>query len=63
MAPGIGRHEGGNMLTKNQMAEIEISDITVDGMGVGRVDGLAVFVADMLPGEKGGIKIIKTAKN
>lgn len=51
------------MLTKNQMAEIEISDITVDGLGVGRVDGMAVFVADMLPGEKGDIKIIKTAKS
>ena len=36
------------MLTKNQMAEIEISDITVDGMGVGRVDGILLLVLFVL---------------
>ncbi len=51
------------MLNKNEIYDIEINDLTVDGLGIGRIDGMAVFVADMLPGEQGQVKIIKTAKN
>ncbi|MBQ9941678.1 MAG: 23S rRNA (uracil(1939)-C(5))-methyltransferase RlmD [Christensenellaceae bacterium] len=51
------------MLKKNEIYEIEITDLTVEGLGIGRVDGMAVFVSNMLPGEKGETKIIKVAKN
>ena len=50
------------MLEKNSVHGMEATDLTIDGMGIGRIDGVAVFAADMLPGERGRVKIIKTAK-
>jgi len=50
------------MLQKNQVYDIEIEDLFPDGLGIGRVQGMAVFVADMLPGEQGQVRIIKLAK-
>lgn len=50
------------MLEKNKSYEIEITDLTVEGMGIGRVQGMAVFVNGMLPGEAGRVKIIRCAK-
>ncbi len=50
------------MLVKNSEHEIEINDLTVDGSGVGRIDGFATFVSGALPGELVRVKIIKVAK-
>jgi len=54
---------GGDMLKKNDIADIFIDDLTVEGAGVGRYDGLAVFVPQALPGEKIRVKIIKLTKS
>lgn len=49
-------------MQKNEVYEIEIGDLTVEGNGVGRIDGMAVFVPKLLPGERAKISIIKVAK-
>lgn len=51
------------MLKKNDDVEIKIDDLTVEGAGIGRHEGMAVFVACALPGEKIKAKIIKLAKS
>ena len=51
------------MLQAGKIYEIEASDLTLEGKGVGRADGVAVFVPDLLPGERGKIRIERTAKN
>ena len=50
-------------MQKNDIFEIEASDLTIEGKAVGRADGMAVFVDGLLPGERGTIRISKTAKN
>ena len=44
---------------KNQIARISIDDITDLGFGVGRLDGVVVFVSDTVPGDVIEAKIIK----
>lgn len=51
------------MLKKNEYTEIEIDDLTTYGSGIGRADGMAVFVQSALPGEVVRIKIIAVKKN
>jgi len=51
------------MIAKNQVFEIEITGQTHEGLGVGRVDGMAVFVQGAIAGEKVVAKIIKVLKN
>ncbi len=51
------------MLEKNKEYVIGIEDIGTDGEGIGRIDGIAVFVKDTVMGDKAKIKIIKAKKN
>ncbi|MDE5771229.1 MAG: 23S rRNA (uracil(1939)-C(5))-methyltransferase RlmD [Ruminococcus sp.] len=51
------------MLEKNQFVTAEITDITLDGNGVCKVDGMAVFVPDTAIGDVAEIKIVKVLKN
>lgn len=51
------------MLKKNDDVEITIDDLTVEGAGIGRHEGIAVFVAHALPGEKIKARSIKLAKS
>ena len=48
---------------KNDVIEIEITDITPEGFGVGRHDGKVVFVADTAVGDKAGAIVMKELKN
>ncbi len=50
-------------MIKNQSYDITIDDLTIEGNGVGRIEGMAVFVPDMLPGESGKVRIIKVSKS
>ncbi len=50
-------------MKKNEIVEIEITGTTDEGMGVGRADGIAVFVPYALPGETVRAIIIKVAKS
>lgn len=48
---------------KNKDYEVMIDGMTHEAQGVGRIDGLAVFVDGVIKGEVLKIKIIKVAKN
>lgn len=47
------------MLTKNKTVELEITDLNNLGYGVGRHEGMVVFVAGGVPGDRAAVKIIK----
>lgn len=49
------------MFKKNDVAQIRITGITNEGSGVGRIDGIAVFVPFAAVGDLLEIQIIKTA--
>jgi len=49
------------MLKKNQIEELEIKSITNLGFGVGRIDGLVIFVAGTVPEDVIEVQIIKLA--
>ena len=51
------------MIKKGQIHEIEITGMTHDGMGVGKIDGFAVFVQGAIDEETVQVKIIKALKN
>ncbi|MCG0275846.1 MAG: 23S rRNA (uracil(1939)-C(5))-methyltransferase RlmD [Thermosediminibacteraceae bacterium] len=51
------------MLQKGDKVEIEITGMAHEGQGVGRVNGLAVFVEEALKGEKVIARIDKVSKN
>ncbi len=43
--------------------EIDIIDISYEGKGIGKAEGLAVFVPDTIPGDKAKVKLTKVKKN
>ena len=47
------------MLKKNDVIKLEINSITNLGFGVGRHEGLVVFVSDTVTGDEAEVKIIK----
>ena len=50
------------MLEKNKTYEAVVTDYTAEGQGVARVDGIAVFVANAIAGEKYLVRIEKVGK-
>lgn len=44
---------------KNQMIELDMIDLSVEGMGIGKIDAYPFFVKDTLPGERIRAKVIK----
>lgn len=55
--------QGNIPVNQNQEYDMRIEDISVDGEGIGRVDGFTMFVQGALPGEKVRIKASKIGKN
>ncbi len=51
------------VVEKNKNYTVEIRGMTHEGQGVGRIEGLAVFVDGVLEGEEAEIKIIKVNKS
>lgn len=49
--------------TKNQLLELEITDISETGEGIGHVDGYTLFVKDAVLGDFAKVKITKAKKN
>lgn len=47
------------MLKKNDIIELEITDLTNDGNGIGRFDGAAVFVPMTAPGDRIKARVVK----
>lgn len=50
------------MLEKNQFFEAKIIDLTAEGQGVCKVDGMAVFVPDTAVGDVIRGKIVKVLR-
>lgn len=50
------------MANKNDVVPIEIESLSSDGSGVGRLDGMAVFVPFAAPGDRLEVKLVKLAK-
>lgn len=50
-------------IKKDDIFELEITSMTHDGMGVGRKDGMAVFVQGAIDGETVRAKVIKLTKS
>ena len=48
---------------KEEIVTIRIEDLTQDGLGIGRVEGMAVFVKDTVIGDLIRAKLIKLKKN
>ena len=50
------------VVTEGQTIELEITDMTDDGKGLGRLSGLAIFVAGAVPGDKVSASITRLKK-
>lgn len=50
-------------MQKNQIVELEITDLSYEAMGVAHLDGMTVFVNNALPGEIVKAKILKVKKS
>ncbi len=50
-------------MEKNALMTVEISDLGENGEGIGRHDGLAVFVPGALPGETVSVRVTSLKKN
>ena len=50
------------MLKKNEIVTVEIVDLTHEGAGVAKVDGLVFFVENALPGEVIRMRVLKVNK-
>ena len=50
-------------LQKNDLIMLEITDLTEEGQGVGKKDGLVFFVKDSVMGDKVEARILKAKKN
>ena len=49
-------------IKKNDLYTVEITDMTDDGSGIGKVDGYTLFIKDALVGDLAKVKVIKTKK-
>jgi len=47
---------------KNQTITLDITDISHDGEGIGKVEGFTFFVKDTIPGDRVTAKVMKTKK-
>lgn len=52
-----------NDMQKNQIVELEISDLSYEAMGVAHYEGMTIFVNNALPGEIVKAKLLKVKKN
>ncbi|WP_067100676.1 23S rRNA (uracil(1939)-C(5))-methyltransferase RlmD [Streptococcus sp. DD13] len=50
------------MIKKNDLLDVEIVDLTHEGQGVAKVDGLVFFVENALPGEVITMRVLKVTK-
>lgn len=50
-------------MKKNQIVDLEITDLSYEAMGVAHDEGLTIFVTNALPGETVSAKILKVKKN
>ena len=51
------------MYQKNQMIQVEITDMGTEGEGIGKIDGFTFFIKDALIGDVVEAKVMKAKKN
>ncbi|NGL83468.1 23S rRNA (uracil(1939)-C(5))-methyltransferase RlmD [Streptococcus equi] len=51
------------MLNKNDIVQVEISDLSHDGLGIAKHEGFVFFVENALPGEIIQMRVLKVNKN
>ncbi|MDO5078500.1 MAG: 23S rRNA (uracil(1939)-C(5))-methyltransferase RlmD [Streptococcus minor] len=51
------------MLNKNDIVDVEIVDLSHEGAGIARVDGLVFFIENARPGESIRMRVLKVKKN
>ena len=51
------------MVRKNDIIDLTIEDLGVNGEGIGKVDGYTLFVKDGVIGDKVTVKVMKANKN
>lgn len=49
-------------MKKDDVLELSIMDMGVDGEGIGKVDGITLFVKDAVIGDKVSVKVMKMKK-
>ena len=49
-------------ISKNEILEVTIEDLTHEGAGVAKFEGYALFIPKALPGERAKIKVVKVNK-
>lgn len=52
----------GRKMEKNQIIDLEITDLSYEAMGVAHYEGMTIFVTNALPGETVSAKILKVKK-
>lgn len=52
-----------NRFQKNKIYTLDITGLTHEGQGVGKIEGFVVFVDSALPGERVSVKIVKETKS
>ncbi|MBE5869020.1 MAG: 23S rRNA (uracil(1939)-C(5))-methyltransferase RlmD [Lachnospiraceae bacterium] len=50
-------------MTKNDLVTVDIADIGADGEGIGKVDGLPLFIKDAVIGDRVEARVTKTKKH
>ena len=55
--------ENNKIIEKGQLYDVHIEDMTHEGKGIGKVEGMAIFVADTVFGDDAEIEITKVKKN
>ncbi len=50
-------------MKKDDILAVEITDLTNEGLGVGKSEGFPLFIKDTVPGDKAKVKVIKLKKS
>ena len=50
-------------MQKNDVVEVWIEDMGINGEGIGKVDGYTLFIKDTVPGDMVEAKIMKAKKS
>lgn len=57
------QHKEDILLKKDALLELQIQDMGIDGEGIGKINGVTLFVKDAIIGDKVLVKVMKMKKN
>ena len=60
---GKQKEKGRYVYAENDTVVVEITDIGVNGEGIGKIDGYTLFIKDAVIGDVAEVKVIKAKKN